>query len=354
MGDKHGTKIEWTHVPGYKGETWNPVIGCARVSAGCRNCWAEKMARRLVEMSGHNGTGGGPYAEVVKWDGRSPVGSADEAGAEYGTPLPLWNGNALFLPERLDQPLRWRKPRCIFVPSMGDLFHRDITNEQIAAVFGVMAACPQHIFIIATKRARGMRGWFDWLRVLRAQALGDAEVRICIGAADRYGLRRGHVDYPPWPLPNVWLGVSVENQPTADERIPLLLQCPAAVRWVSYEPALGPVDWRNIVDSEGGRYDSLTGGMSGSEDQGGPALDWIVCGGESGPGARPFDVNWARATIEQCRETATACFIKQLGAHPVRSQPGAGPGAYGVVLRHRKGADPDEWPAGLRVRQYPT
>jgi hypothetical protein len=169
------------------------------------------------------------------------------------------------------------------------------------------------------------------------------------------------------PLPNVWLGVSVEDQATADERIPLLLSTPAAVRFVSYEPALGPVDFtRWLHDSNcvafnekelAGTAESACICSEPREDR----IDWIIVGGESGPGARPFDLAWARKTIDDCAAARVACFVKQLGAQPVQCRPtppirpGMPEGAleFSVELCDRKGGDMSEWPEGLRCRQFP-
>ncbi|HEX2677839.1 MAG TPA: DUF5131 family protein, partial [Polyangiales bacterium] len=237
------SSIEWTDA------TWNPVRGCARVSPGCENCYAERVAARF-------GAPGQPYEGLVSYKSRV-------SGLRYTNPkaagswtAPRWNGNARFVPEMLDAPLRWKKPRRIFVNSMSDLFHDDITNEQIAAVFGVMAACPQHTFQVLTKRPARMKAWFDKVREIGATVAAKLP-RVQTSDPQRYTklfiadqaegiLQRAlwgcELEVTPpfaWPLPNVWLGVSAEDQQRADERIPLLLQTPAAVRFVSAEPLLG-------------------------------------------------------------------------------------------------------------------
>lgn len=185
-----------------------------------------------------------------------------------------------------------------------------------------------------------------------------------------------------WPLPNVHLGVSVEDEPTARERIPWLLGSPATVRWVSYEPALAGVDFTRIRLLNGdwphADLNALTGHVEGPDDILPAKLDWIVVGGESGPGARPFDIAWARSTVEQCRAAAVPVFIKQLGAFPYHRDDGAG-WAYDAIAggdrhwrwderrdrtdgspelhifeqRDKKGGDPNEWPEDLRVREFP-
>lgn len=285
------TKIQWTD------KVWNPVTGCTKVSAGCKNCYAERIAGRRLPAGG--------FVDRAFTDVRCH-------------------------PERLDAPLRWRKPRRVFVNSMSDLFHEDVPAQFIGNVFNVCSRCPQHTFQVLTKRPERMR-------------------RI-IGAVP--------------PPPNVWLGVSVEDQATADERIPLLLQTPAAVRFVSYEPALGPVRLTSITDGTFGR-DAL---RVDDNSLGWPEkhIDWVIVGGESGPGARPCDVAWVRSVVEQCRAAGVPCFVKQLGARPVglreecdRCNWQLRTGRHGLdcpgipVLRGRKGGDPAEWPEDLRVREFP-
>jgi protein gp37 len=303
-----------------------------------------------------------------------------------------WTGRVACLPERLGEPLRWRRPRRVFVDSMSDLFQPGVPFEFIAAVFGVMAACPQHTFQVLTKRPeRALEFFGDWLPSERP---GEPEC-ACVLRARRNGcdigwppIENGKVRRGRWPLPNVHLGVSVEDQPTADERIPLLLQCPAAVRWVSYEPALGPVmftsRWPHSCHGAVGPVDGQEGydingcpmcRRCGMKLGGDPSfgLDWIVVGGESGPNARPFDVAWARSTVRQCREAGVPVFVKQLGANPIvpmgeplfawpvgwppttRSLSMGAPFSLGMrpVFRDRAGADPEEWPADLRVREWP-
>ena len=281
---------------------------------------------------------------------------------------PVWTGEVRTVPKNLDQPLRWRKPRRVFVDSMSDLFHEAVPDEFIFAVLGVAALTPHHTFQILTKRAERMH---DLLTCFRG--LEDAAVKSCVGnALSRIGiLAVDHVNWT-WPLPNVWLGVSAEDQARLDERVPLLLQTPAAVRWVSAEPLLGPLDFAKVraesyrtLPDEPPLADMLINALSGQfcgawhgretrmfpGDSKGPCLDWIVVGGESGPGARRCDVAWIRDIIRQCGEAGTAVFVKQLGARPISEgpfnvrQPG---------IRDRKGKDPAEWPEDLRVRDWPS
>lgn len=462
--------IEWTD------KTWNPIRGCTRVSSGCVNCYAERTAARFAGPSQ-------PYEGLVSV--RSKV-----SGLRYDNPRgagswsePRWTGKVAFVEDKLDEPLRWRKPARIFVNSMSDLFHEDLTNEQIAAVFSVMAAASHHTFQVLTKRPKRMREFFAWLESEwpkqepgnEGQPL-DANVvheyRRDVGCIPDWFVRNGE-DFPAaWPLPNVWLGVSVENQKAADERIPQLLATPAAVRFLSVEPLLGPVDlrgwgddapaaptadtpatWADFVwpewvphdqrrqiegfwgkgygrspaswladhvqqrvpatgstvtvevDAHGwaqvdkmassgltGRYlhawnnigriicsDGKVVYASGGHGAGwlskwlpvgngdySTVLHWVIVGGESGPGARPCDLAWIRRVVDDCKSADVPVFVKQLGAAPVTNlAPTAetrdGPNgkrqmrmtADFVTVGDRKGGNPDEWPADLRVRQFP-
>lgn len=322
------TNIEWTD------ETWNPTKGCSRVSPGCDNCYAMGQARRQDKP-------GKPYHGLTIYR---------ESGARKGVD---WSGRVRFVPEMLDAPLRWRKPRRVFVNSMSDLFHESLSNEQIAAVFGVMAACPQHTFQVLTKRSKRMREWFEWADAETRRGLitkHGTPLALCASlAADHVGegILIGLLERTSWSLPNVWLGVSAEDQQRADERIPDLLATPAVVRFVSAEPLLGPVDLTRI------RHGS---------DPDLPVLpDWVIVGGESGQGARPCDVAWIRSIVAQCRAAGVACFVKQLGARPEqrcvihgrqwREVPGCP--RCPREIEHRKGGNPEEWPSDLRVREFP-
>lgn len=369
------TSIEWTDL------SWAVVNGCRRKSAGCEACYAERLAAtRLRHMPQYKGL------------------------AVYGKNGPRWTGETRLWTPYLTMPLRRRKPSRIFVADMGDLFYEGVTDIDVAAVWGVMAACPQHTFQILTKRPERMLSWLteympalamdergiasapcEHETVLRAafDALGgdEGEGRRLASAWDRMrAAQRTRESGAPWPLPNVWLGTSVEDQKTANDRIPSLLQTPAAVRFVSYEPALGPVDFTRISRSNVGRNalrvePRLWNGLTPRPEQ---YLDWIIVGGEAGPGARPFDLAWARSTVKQCREAGARAFVKQLGAN-VRDvndgrfsgdedEPHAWPGNTSfehdprdgyqgapvrVRLRHRKGADMEEWPRDVRVREWP-
>lgn len=311
------TAIQWTEA------SWNPIRGCSRVSEGCRHCYAEVMAARFGQRKGQ------PYYGVVT-KGK-------------------WNGIVQFVPEHLRDPLKWKQPRMIFVNSMSDLFHEGVQDEWLEKIFDVMYKASHHTFQVLTKRPERMLTWCT-----------QAKVR---------GLRL--IDKP---LDNVWLGVSVENQTTADERIPLLLQTPAAIRWVSYEPALGPVDFglnrwiclrRPVVSSDAfvetriepgihravkpyAEYTGLTVSglqLSASVYECLPTLDYLVCGGESGPNARAFDFAWAASTISQGREAGAKVFIKQAGSNPFLH-------GQRLYLKDRKGGDPSEWLPEFRIRDW--
>jgi protein gp37 len=309
------TPIEWTD------QSWPVINGCRRVSAGCENCYAERLtATRLSQTPKYKGL------------------------AVFGKNGPRWTGEARLWLSHLDMPLKLKKPSRIFVCDMGDLFYEGVSDDTIAAVFGVMAACPQHTFQVLTKRPARAREWFRWVE---EQAKGRHRIpaiiehAACIlsglgGNADQ--LRRasnklGFGQSSGWPIPWVWLGTSVEDQSTADERIPLLLDTPAALRFVSAEPLLGPV---TIQPGHLGGIGHLASTF------GNPLINWVIVGGESGPGARPFDVAWGHALVDQCAAAGAPCFVKQLGAKPL-----------GQRLKDRKGGDPSEWPADLRVRQFP-
>ena len=306
MGD---TSIEWTKGDdGTSGKTWNPVRGCSRVSAGCEHCYAERVAARF---SGP----GQPYEGLARMD---------EGQAR-------WSREVRLVPEHLADPLRWKRPRRVFVNSMSDVFHEKLTNEEIAAVFGVMAATPRHTFQVLTKRPERMRDWFRWASrygqsihattVLREQAtlfIGATRPRASFGRdVDLDAMLRSDA---VWPLPHVWLGVSVEDQHRADERIPLLLATPAAVRFVSAEPLLEGVDlsrwldWRTHRKCEHCSAIGPDGEVCPHCRKVGlafPALDWVICGAESGSGARPMKLDWARWLREQCAGAGVPFFLKQ-------------------------------------------
>lgn len=319
MSDKSG--IQWTEA------TWNPVTGCAKVSQGCKNCYALRDWARLSA----------PRPKPNAYTGRQFT-------------------DVMCHPERLAQPLRWTKPRRVFVNSMSDLFHESVPDEFIERVLTTTVHAKIHTFQILTKRPERMRS-----------------------------LMQRWTDMNGRPQSNLWLGVSVEDQETADERIPLLLQTPAAVRFVSYEPALGPVDFDSSRAEGFERHDGewslahnyLTGFRATSPYSGtnGPKLDWVIVGGESGPKARPCDIAWIRSAVEQCKAAAVPVFVKQLGAKPKgwccarlhgdddvledgicdidEAHEGPHCGDRCFALTDRKGGDMAEWPEDLRIREFP-
>ncbi|MFC4128892.1 phage Gp37/Gp68 family protein [Nocardia rhizosphaerae] len=259
------TSIEWAEY------TWNPVTGCDKVSPGCDHCYAEGIAHRFA-----------------------------------GTPQ-FPNGFGVTLrPERLGEPLRWRKPQRVFVNSMSDLFHADVPDEFIAKVFGVMAHAEQHTFQVLTKRPGRMRSLLrsDAFRELVFKSV-DVELPDVMGDA--------------WPIPNVWLGVSAEDQKWADVRIPVLLDTPATVRFVSAEPLLGPVDLAQYLEP------LEDPSACGDEEHCSPwsridCLHWVIVGGESGRGARPMHPDWVRSLRDQCVEASVPFLFKQWGEYVTPDQ----------------------------------
>ena len=275
------SSIEWTDA------TWNPVRGCSRVSPGCLNCYAEKIAARFSDEDQ-------PFHLFAA-----------------RKPKPHWTGKVGIVESALDLPLRWRKPRKIFVNSMSDLFHESLSTDDITRVFRVMCGALHrgHVFQILTKRPERM-----------CEQVTFAMNRI-------YGFC--------WRMPDqIWLGTSVEDRSHKD-RINHLQKTPASVRFLSLEPLLediGELDLRFI--------------------------DQVIVGGESGPGARPFELDWAKSVIDQCKESGVACFVKQAGSNPMYGsfQPLAEnpPIPVRYVMKDRKGGNPEEWPQWMRVREFPS
>lgn len=258
--------IEWTD------RTWNPVSGCSHVSEGCRNCYAERFFPRAY------------------------------ASRKFT--------NVQCHPERLDQPLKIKKPQKIFVNSMSDLFHEDVPDEFIDQVFAVMADSGKHTFQILTKRPRRM---MEYMSPDNYRYSARKVFDLTNGPGGKFDCDIY------WPLDNVWLGISVEDQKTADERIPLLLQTPAAVRWISAEPLLGPIDLTDIVipdprHAAEDHIDALFCDVDPEDDEfGGVTVNWVVVGGESGPKARPMHPAWVRSIRDQCQSAAVPFFFKQWG-----------------------------------------
>lgn len=227
------SRIAWTEA------VWNPVTGCSKVSAGCKHCYAERMAKRLAGRFGYPAEH--PFAVTLH-------------------------------PEKLSLPIGWRKPRRIFVNSMSDLFHKDVPDQFIWRVFETIVQCPHHVFQILTKRPERMAEFVN-------------------------GMSRD-------PLSNVWYGVSVEDQKTAEERIPFLEDMTAAVRWLSCEPLLGPIDFHERTATFDPLIDDFPNSLL-------THVDWVVAGCESGPSARPMDLDWARFIRDECSCARVPFFFKQ-------------------------------------------
>lgn len=249
------TKIEWTE------RTWNPITGCTAISPGCANCYARRMAHRLAGRVGY-----------------------PAAPNEFDVTL---------RPERLGEPLSWRKPSTVFVCSMADLFHKDVPDEWIDEIWATMLLTPEHTYQVLTKRADRMREFLTAMPI------------------------------DPVP-PNIWIGVTAEDQQRANERIPYLLQTPAAVRFVSVEPMIGPVDLRPAHDAA---YDTGVCPVV--------KVGWIIIGAETGPGRRPCRLEWVRNLVQQCQAAGVAVFVKKL------------------EIDGKVTGNVADWPADLRVREYP-
>lgn len=336
------TRIEWAD------KVWNPVTGCKKVSQGCKNCYAERLHDLRHQA----------YQEGKK------------VPAQYAEPFET----VQLHPDRLEDPLHWKKPARIFVNSMSDLFHEDVPFKFIDQVFVAMKLAWWHTFMVLTKRPQRMHeymtkytngGWDRW-EIIRHDAIekrgSDSTTASTV-----------------WPFRNVWLGVSVEDQKTADERIPVLLQTPAAVRFVSCEPLLGAVDLRWVKGKEGGHYDFINGaavwGYTPRKNYEDPSgwkiidnrppefgivdhlkLDWVICGGESGPGARPMHPDWARGLRDQCHAAGVPFFFKQWGewAHEgqiwkdpmapmIQLADAINPKAYQIIMNGRQSPEERGW-----------
>ena len=287
------TKIEWTDA------TWNPMAGCSIVSPGCHKCYAMRTAYRLEAMGQEKYQG-----TTEKENGRI-----------------LWTGKINLDEKALSIPLKKKKPTTWFVNSMSDLFHEDVPFEFVDKVFAVMALCPQHTFQVLTKRPERMA---EYLSTAMCRIAGVLDSEFKLGP-----FPNGIV----WPKRNIWLGTSVEDQQRADERIPHLLRCPATVRFLSCEPLLGPIDLL----------------LSAPElDDIGCGIDWVIAGGESGPGARRCDIENIRFIVRQCRDASVPCFVKQVGSNSFMGVKGFGP-----TIKHPKGGEISEWPEDIRVREMP-
>jgi protein gp37 len=328
--------IEWTDA------SWNPTRGCDEIAPGCAHCYAKRFAERF----------------------RGVVGHAYEQGFD-----------PRLAPDKLGEPLTWKAPKKIFVDSMSDLFHEAFDFDYIAACFGVMAAAWWHTHQVLTKRPERAAEFFAWLETQHnpdryrhpeliehaavvAEKHGQMEIanRLFRAANDRVG--KGL-----WPLPNVWIGTSIANQTDADKNVPHLLQIPAAIRFLSVEPLLGPVDLSRFLKLARFKadYDSLVANCGGEDRLPAhlrwngklpPSIQWLIVGGESGPGARPCNVEWIRSIVRQCAAADVALFTKQLGSRACWSA--ADDDAPLLArMKHKKGGSPEEWPADLRIRQFP-
>lgn len=257
------SKIEWTN------ETWNPIIGCTKVSPGCDNCYAEKMACRLASME-HN---------ISAYDYRYIVN-----GTEFDKPT-KWNGETFFAESQINKPLKRKKPTKYFVCSMGDLFHKSVSFQDVTGIIEIIEKCKQHTFQILTKRPERMKEYFDLL---------------LNGALD-------YTKLAALPIKNLWLGVTAENQEQAENRIPVLLQIPAKVHFVSIEPMLSFIDLMPAIFYE------FEGWKLGIENP--PKIDWVICGGESGHKARLINPGWVETLRDQCKKLRIPFFFKQWGEH---------------------------------------
>lgn len=309
--------IEWTN------KTWNPLRGCTKVAAGCKNCYAIPTAARIV------GIGRGPTASAK-------LQATGESYARTLTPdLSTWSGRVELVPDALDEPLRWRRPQRVFVNSMSDLFHDEVPFEYIAAVFATMAIkhrdlhpdVPQDRYVILTKRPTRAQDWFRWManQYSSANGRGMAFGGLLAVYGQQAGNQRLHAKIAentqrlftvPWPLPNVAIGVSVSNQADADELLPALATIPARWRIVSAEPLLGPVRLSRWM---GGCWGFVVTGACHAPGTCGrhqSTLDQVIIGGESGPGARPCKLRWAQDLAKQVLDAGVPLFVKQLDVCP--------------------------------------
>ena len=302
------SKIQWTEL------TWNPVRGCSRVSKGCEHCYAEQLGGRGVETC---------FKGFVRRHGKGF----------------RWTGKVALMVHKLKEPMDRTRPGIIFVNSMSDLFHPDLPNEDIGLVWVVMGAClprfreslyrrrpGEHIFQVLTKRPARMANWIREIWSSRAfrRALQHRLQQHVPGFAE---VSEGFLEALPDVLPNVHLGTSVEDQATANDRVPALMLCPASLRFVSYEPALDVVDFGQWV-------------FNHAESTVPQCLDLVIAGGESGPRARPAQLEWFYRVADQARDAGIPFQMKQLGAVLARQ----------LSCDDKKGGDPDEWPDSVQDR----
>jgi len=371
------TGIQWTD------KTWNPVVGCTPVSPGCLNCYAATMAVRLEGM----GTKGYEPRIERAVDGRGEIEDRKTVRiVEKRAGRAVFTGDVRLVPERLTEPLKWRKPAMCFLGSMADVFHESVPFDYIDQIMAVIALCPDTIFQLPTKRPERMAEYFvtrgvetrrNVHAILQRGVMGDVEWTI--------PKLPDTADECPWPLPNLWLGTSIEND-DYHARAWALLECPAAVRFLSVEPLIGSVDldkWELLCKSWSDRRPTI-----------GKYIDWVIVGGESGHKARPCNVEWIRSVVKQCKASGVPVFVKQLGSAPAlddhaycrkcKSWSHADEwelcnkshvnqeAAEGVLchakcgkVQHKcftgqsqrlndgKGGDMAEWPEDLRVREWP-
>lgn len=338
----NGRKVERT------GFTWNPTRGCSAVSTGCLNCYAGMIATRFS-------------GEGRVFDGYARRHRTGRGGA-------AWTGKVDLLPSKLCDPLKVRHPGAVFVNSMSDLFHPELSFEDIAAVVGVIAASPHHLMMTLTKHAKRMRGWFEWIVEGRqhpaarcaseaAATLASSDIVPRRAVLELSGSSEMYPEDLSWPLANWRIGVSAEDQQRWDERVPELLRCPAAFRFVSAEPLLSRIDVEQGSEIRGGVGGSLNP-LSGEwwaatgcpyEDfrskESGPAIDQIILGGESGPLARACRFEWIDSIVSQCKAADCSVFIKQGGSNAFWEELAGQPLRW--FMKHNKGGDPTEWPLGL-------
>jgi protein gp37 len=285
-----------------------------RVSAGCEHCYAEVVAARF------SGPG-------LAYEGLARRRSNGQ---------PQWTGVVRFVESKLLEPLKWKRPARVFVNSMSDLFHEKVSDETLDKIFAVMALTPRHTYQVLTKRPRRMRDYMrtpNRKRIIAEQVMGISDWLAVAARSYHARITTAHFSAcfaGEGPFPNIHLGTSIEDQPSADERVPLLRETPAATRFLSAEPLLAPIGLRWLLFPN-------------------PGIHWVITGGESGSGARKCSTSWIGSIVDQCEGAGVPVFVKQLGARPFDED-----NQHFVQLSSRKGGDPSEWPAELRVREFPV
>lgn len=346
------SKIELTD------KTWNPIIGYSKISDGCKNCYAEKMACRQRHMNYYDFINAidentscftdsqyyGPYARVI--------------GLSKDSKKWEWNNKTAFIKSALKKPLKWKKSRKVFVCSMGDIFHESVPFEWIDQVMAVIALCPQHTFQILTKRPERMKVYFD------SKPFSDVACHESRIANHFLNYRKGVIPAwcdVVWPFPNLWLGVTAENQAMADKRIPILLDIPAAVRFVSVEPMLGEINfdicWFGEYDHRPTYefYQTLQPEYGKESICIKEGLDWVIVGCESGPKRRECKLEWVESIIEQCQDLDVSVFVKQLALRRDKCCRDVTElsGLWDESDRFTVSKNMQEWPKHLQIRQFP-